>query len=466
MDGNVKSAASLCRRVARTVIDTVAGWWLKPRTVYAADGDMWVLGYGNGSDGETQLTRNGAGTNTALVVVNSSGHGLGGYGSGVHSGVLAGSTSGPGVRGESVNDRGVLGTSTASTGVHGSSDGTYGVVGTAPKAGVYGTAKRNDGYGVYGITAGTGVRGHGSTGMHGTSSATELGWGAGVLGECPAGAGVLGDSPDGSGVHGRSTNGVGVSGLGRRQAGVRGVASGAPGVEGFAMIGPGPGVSGIGETAPGVRGQSDSSYGVHGGSRLGVGVRGHSDSYHGILGSTNSGYAGSFIGPVIIWGSLTVAGSPKSAVVPHPDGSHRRLYCTESPESWLEDFGNGELVDGIANVSLESDFAQIVRADDYHVFLTPYGDSNGLYVSRRMPNGFEVREQRQGTSRLPFGYRVVARRADVSTPRLEHFVDAEPIGFEATPPMDIPLFEEPRVTSVEPDELPEPPTPSPSPDRP
>jgi len=35
-----------------------------------------------------------------------------------------------------------------------------------------------------------------------------------------------------------------------------------------------------------------------------------------------------------------VIGGPKSAAVPHPDGTLRRLYCVESPESWFEDFGN------------------------------------------------------------------------------------------------------------------------------
>ena len=39
-------------------------------------------------------------------------------------------------------------------------------------------------------------------------------------------------------------------------------------------------------------------------------------------------------------GGLTIVGGIKSAAVPHPDGSHRQLYCMESPENWFEDFGN------------------------------------------------------------------------------------------------------------------------------
>ncbi len=33
----------------------------------------------------------------------------------------------------------------------------------------------------------------------------------------------------------------------------------------------------------------------------------------------------------------------KSAAVPHPDGSHRLLYCVEAPEAWFEDFGEGTI---------------------------------------------------------------------------------------------------------------------------
>ena len=63
-----------------------------------------------------------------------------------------------------------------------------------------------------------------------------------------------------------------------------------------------------------------------------------------VVGATNGvagAYAAAFYGPVIVGGDFTVVGGAKSAAVPHPDGSHRRLYCVESPESWFEDFGRG-----------------------------------------------------------------------------------------------------------------------------
>ena len=51
------------------------------------------------------------------------------------------------------------------------------------------------------------------------------------------------------------------------------------------------------------------------------------------------------------------------------------------------------------------------------VFLTPYGDSNGLYVAERSKQGFLVREQGGGTSRLKFAYRVVAKRKHANVER-------------------------------------------------
>jgi hypothetical protein len=129
------------------------------------------------------------------------------------------------------------------------------------------------------------------------------------------------------------------------------------------------------------------------------------------------GWAGFFVGPVGIYGGFAVAGY-KSAAVPHPDGSHRLLYSIESPESWFEDFGEARLVKGKADVKLEKEFAKVVSTASYHVFLTPCGDSKGLFVATRNSRGFTVKEQEGGKSTVSFSYRIVARRKDIETPRL------------------------------------------------
>jgi hypothetical protein len=130
-------------------------------------------------------------------------------------------------------------------------------------------------------------------------------------------------------------------------------------------------------------------------------------------------FAGFFFGSVMVFrGDFTVIGGAKSAAVPHPDGYHRRLYSVESPESWFEDFGEGKLVKGRAKIKLDPDFASIVRTKTYHVFLTAYGDTNGLYVTKRTAKAFEVREHQRGKSSAPFSYRIVAKRKDIEGERL------------------------------------------------
>jgi hypothetical protein len=128
-------------------------------------------------------------------------------------------------------------------------------------------------------------------------------------------------------------------------------------------------------------------------------------------GQTIKGLAGLFDGDIRVTGV-------KGAVVPHPDGSHRLLSAIESPESWFEDFGEGQLKDGKVKIQLDPDFAKVVKTDKYHVFVTSYRDSHGLYVTNRTNKGFEVREQRGGKSSLTFSYRIVARRKDIEGKRL------------------------------------------------
>jgi hypothetical protein len=112
----------------------------------------------------------------------------------------------------------------------------------------------------------------------------------------------------------------------------------------------------------------------------------------------------------MVIGDFTVGGGgTKSVAVPFTDGSHRRLYCMESPECWFEDFGTAKLKGGRAVVKLDADFAKVITRD-YRVFPTPEGDCRGLYVHRRSAGSFEVRELMGGRSSITFSYRIVGRR--------------------------------------------------------
>jgi hypothetical protein len=115
----------------------------------------------------------------------------------------------------------------------------------------------------------------------------------------------------------------------------------------------------------------------------------------------------------------------KSAVVPVDGGSRKvALYAMEAPENWFEDFGSGQLSNGSARIELEPTFAQTVNTHlDYHVFLTPRGECEGLYVTDLTPTGFEVRELHHGSSSVAFDYRIVAKRKNYESIRLADFTE-------------------------------------------
>jgi hypothetical protein len=124
-------------------------------------------------------------------------------------------------------------------------------------------------------------------------------------------------------------------------------------------------------------------------------------------------------------GDLSCTGT-KGAVVNLPDKRWVRLYAMQSPDNWFEDFGSGQLSSGKSVIKLDSTFAETVNSSlDYHVFLTPSGDSRGLYVARKTATSFEVREQGGGTSSVAFDYRIVARRKGYENIRMEDVTERQ-----------------------------------------
>ncbi len=108
----------------------------------------------------------------------------------------------------------------------------------------------------------------------------------------------------------------------------------------------------------------------------------------------------------------------KSAVV-SANGQQRLMYAIESPEVWFEDFGSGTLVNGVSTVTIDPLFAATVNLSEYHVFVTPLGDCQGLYVSGKTATGFEVHELGGGATNIDFDYRLVAKRLGYEAERLE-----------------------------------------------
>jgi hypothetical protein len=253
------------------------------------------------------------------------------------------------------------------------------------------------------------------------------GWRAGVVG--------FGADPGARGERGAG-DAVGVLGLAEKSLGVWGASTAMPGV--FGSSSAHCGVYGWSQTTGVIGNGNAGQIGVEGFGNT-WGVYGHVNYSNpnpggvGVCGAAAmdladpgnyTGIAGMFIGPVEVHADLTVLGNQvvwgtKSAAAKHTDGSYRLLYCVESAESQFEDFGEARLSKGRAKVRLDRDFAAVADTRHYHVFLTAYGDSNGLYVTNRTAQGFEVREQGSGTSGVRFSYRVVAKRKHVTTKRFQ-----------------------------------------------
>jgi len=118
--------------------------------------------------------------------------------------------------------------------------------------------------------------------------------------------------------------------------------------------------------------------------------------------------------------NLECSGLVEAQVTPDVNGTVHAMYAMQSPEVWFEDFGSGTLQGGSAHVSLERFFGGTVNSGvEYHVFLTPKGDCEGLYVTNEGPDGFDVRELRHGKSSVAFDYRIVAKRKGYEIVRME-----------------------------------------------
>ena len=244
---------------------------------------------------------------------------------------------------------------------------------------------------------------------------------------CGTGAnvnGVQGLSVTGYGLYGQSTSGNAIRAEIPATSNASAIAM--YGLNYSNFTGPGPGAGGFA-----IYGLSAKGHGLVGATAAtgGAAVVGASN---GVVGA----YAAAFYGSVIVSGDLTVVGGAKSAAVLHPDGTHRRLYCVESPESWFEDFGRGELACGRAEVTIDIDFAAVADTENYHVFVTAYDHDHQLHVTKRSATGFTVQAdtamaalkgKTDGELTGAFGWRIVAKRKDIVGERLaEVTVPVEP----------------------------------------
>jgi hypothetical protein len=180
----------------------------------------------------------------------------------------------------------------------------------------------------------------------------------------------------------------------------------------------GSGVYGRATAAPGT-----TSFGVaghHYWNGTGVGAW----SYLGRLIEGRSGdYPGGTLRFYVTNGGQVYAQGGYTTFVSTSDGKsndYAALFAVQSPEAWFEDFGTASLTNGEVLVLIDPLFATAVNLNsDYHVFLTPMGESDNLYVADQTPTSFTVREANGGRASISFHYRIVAKRQGYEEIRFE-----------------------------------------------
>jgi hypothetical protein len=318
---------------------------------------------------------------------------------GAASGVIVHSADGPGLSATASGAGGAVAGSTSST-----ASGATAVEGTV-------TSTSPGGYSaaVYGQNNGTGGSGIGVYGV-------QNGFGWGVYGTAPSGSGVYGYSSTGYGLQAGSSSGTGLYSSSTGGVGVDGHSSSNNAVQGTS------------DSGTGVQGSSSTGYGLYGSSPNNYAVVGVTTSGNAVYGQVSTANQAGLVGrqqdasgnwAVYGFGNIGATGT-KSAVVEATDGKgHMTLYCMESPECWFEDFGSAKLTNGSVQVAIDPEFAQTVELGSYHVFVQAEGECSGLSVREKGKQGFVVRELGNGSSDVEFSYRIVAKRARVTAPRLQ-----------------------------------------------
>jgi hypothetical protein len=249
--------------------------------------------------------------------------------------------------------------------------------------------------------------------------------------------GVYGNSPRGTGVEGVSSTGLGLAGISSSSFAVYGksnytgiyVNGGSFGM--YAITSGGIGSYAASNTGQGAVGFSQSGIAVQGTSPNGIGAQ-FTGGGNGIIGRSNS-YPltlQDYTGHTLIYtdgaGNLYLHGNvyPMNFATVNGRVTTAGFSIASSTRPSLEDTGTARLVYGQAIVRLDPSFARAIDTRrPYQVFLTPGGDTRGLYVASKGPAAFLVREVQGGRGTFDFDYHIYARqlgatRATIAPPNV------------------------------------------------
>ncbi|MFK5983203.1 MAG: hypothetical protein QM499_09835 [Flavobacteriaceae bacterium] len=104
-----------------------------------------------------------------------------------------------------------------------------------------------------------------------------------------------------------------------------------------------------------------------------------------------------------------------STMVNDSNGNKRILFSPEAPEILFQDFGVGQLVNGQIRINIDPLLKEALFVDNEHplkVYVTLEGECNGIYVTNKSADGFNVIELQGGNSNASFSWQIVANRAD------------------------------------------------------
>jgi hypothetical protein len=319
--------------------------------------------------------------------------------------------------------------------IHGisTSSGKSGVYGeTDAKSGGYGVKATNsgvNGYGVY-ATGGPGTGVYGTTingsGVYGTATGPD---GYGVLGTASTtGDGVYAFSPSGIGIETYSTSAQALfaeTSSGTKPA-LMAENSGTPNISDI-LGGDGEYISSTNGNGALIENGSSSQSGVAEATtglneKFGAIVGGRKDGLLVVDGDGGYGeplQVGSWTSSGEITGYFNVDGAGdieySGTAVSEArtrDGAKMTAFETKATQASVEDYGTAQLAAGSAFVSLDPAFARTIdMRSPYHVFLTPEGDTRGLYVAGKTPTGFTVRETQGGRGTFAFDYRIIGSAA-------------------------------------------------------
>lgn len=91
------------------------------------------------------------------------------------------------------------------------------------------------------------------------------------------------------------------------------------------------------------------------------------------------------------------------------------LHCTETPEIYFEDYGESQLVNGKIHIEFDPIIAKNIVVNEKHplrVYIQLEDNCNGVYVTNKTGESFDVIELSNGKTNAKFQYHIIGNRAD------------------------------------------------------